>query len=947
MLRLTTLSPSPSASSRRPLHRALAARHHRISAPPPPHHHHHNSTRRMWTPGSPIVFGGPAEEQVRERATRSGSAGRAWTAADPVVFGVGEGGRRGAKGLQEARGALREGGASSPTLSRPSFLDSFARPSGTPSPRAVAAAASPVPPSAPPPPPSASAAHTNTAPNTTPSALSQKELDDLVAGIDFDDALDLDEPVVGPDLDLVEPDAEPASERPPPALTKQASLAPDELERLVDGIDFSQDADLLLSDLDEPGPVVAAASTSSSPASRAGPSRPIHLLSHSPPPPPPASAPRATPSPRLGFRTCAPTRTRTPAPSSPRPEPPQHARDLFSPNATAADDGPALVSSSRAQASPSRRASPFRPALGTPLAAAAFAAAHSSPQARSIRAYSSSPGSPSAPRVAPLGTSSSGGGGVGASAPTPRTSVIELLSDESDAVTSSPDLVVVVRKPRQATTTAAPLGARTALPAAVLRAAPGLHTKPKGGWFQRPAGRAPPASAYSTSTSASASTSRAPAAPAPSSATSSSTSSSLPRPRPVLAPGVPSRTAPPSRPTAAARTRLLKPPRVGSKRHRDAEKQELLRAKWDKTFSFLTWPVEACGDEGERPRMVYTVDEREVDRVLPTLKGPLGFDLEWDPYVPKLGGNGGPGKAALVQVCDADTILLVHVARMSRFPPALKQLVEDPERLKLGVQIAGDAAKLKRDFAHNAQGLLELNACVRAYDPARFVDRSKPGLIGLQELVGMYLDAYLPKEQDVRCARWSGTLSTEQLEYAANDVYASLLVLRAIQSFSDLSADAATADLRRLSTTPYNPWSGFTPSRAAAPTSASSTTGSLSSLAKPFPNSTLPAAARVALSDRKFEALALFHDERLALRDMTARMSASTPLKPVSAAWNVLSAAAKLRERGVEVEWDVARLVALVDEVEGGSAKRSMLREHGEMLEKLKAGATASASEAA
>lgn len=41
-------------------------------------------------------------------------------------------------------------------------------------------------------------------------------------------------------------------------------------------------------------------------------------------------------------------------------------------------------------------------------------------------------------------------------------------------------------------------------------------------------------------------------------------------------------------------------------------------------------------------------------------------DLEWDPYVPRLGGQGGPGKAALVQVCSDETILLVHVAKMSR-----------------------------------------------------------------------------------------------------------------------------------------------------------------------------------------------------------------------------------------------------------------------------------------
>ena len=641
MLRLASLSPPRSAPSSSPI-RALAAQH----------HHHHTATSpslaththgRMWVPGSPIVFGGPAQqaqaqEHRQEGQGRSATAGRAWRAGDAVLFGPAEGGARGGAAQQEARGALQLGVlrcvlwlsscdaaglhrppppspddderqltlrcSSSPAQTRPALLDSHARPAPapaparTPSPRPAAAAWSPRRALSAAPPPPSLAAHTARADvphGSAPRALSQAEMDDLVAGVDWE-GLDLD-------LELVEPDLEREVERSPPALAKQPSLAPDELERLVDGIDFSQDGDLLLSDVDEPAPVGASASTSS--ASPAETSRTAHL----PSPSPDCAAPRASPSPRLGFRTATRTRalTLTPAPApasaptspspspSPRPEPPQHARDLFSPR-TAGGPGP----KPRAP----RASSPFRPAFGAPPVG--------SPQARSIRAYSSSPGSPGAPRAAPTSTSCAGGG---ASAATPRVNVkvIELLSDDSDAPGSSPDLVVVrnVRSVRRAAS-AAPTAA-----AAAAAAGPHAGLNPKGGWFQRPAARpaVPPASAYSTSSTAS----RAPTA---STSTSSTSSSSAPaRPRPVLAPGVPSRAAPPLRPTAAARTGALRAPRQGSKRQREADKQDVLRALWDKTFSFKTWPVGAGGGAGARPRMVYTTDEREVERVLPTLEG--------------------------------------------------------------------------------------------------------------------------------------------------------------------------------------------------------------------------------------------------------------------------------------------------------------------------------------
>ncbi|GAA5820700.1 hypothetical protein JCM3770_001458 [Rhodotorula araucariae] len=684
------------------------------------------------------------------------------------------------------------------------------------------------------------------------SVLSQAEMDDLISGVDFDEALD------------VELDAEPSSlgVRQP-----RADLAPDALEELVSGIDFSQAVGL--SDSDEPSGEGFHSATAS-PSNSADPTCE------------PASPQPTVPSPRIGIRTCAPP--------SPRPSPPQQTTDLFSPRSSALSPSRSLSLSG----SPLRQSTPFLPSPAPALAAP------------SPRPYSTSAPSPRREDsdnelLAPdtrVGRSESDARDKG------KGKVIE-LSD--DSLASSPELVILRKQGAAFATTA---------------------DKPKTGWFRRPATAAgaarsplatrvqpdPPTSPGSSATRPTGENS----APAASSFTRSKTFPT----RPVLSMPVSSRPAASLGMGGSARK-----PRYNAKREAEAAKQAALREKWPRVFSYKTWR----GVGRAAPRVVYTTDEAEVERMLPMLEGPLGFDLEWDPYVPRTGGQ---GKAALVQVCSESTILLVHVAKMARFPRALKQFIEDPERIKLGVQIAGDASKLRRDFGHAPKGTLELNAVVRHYDKARFVGRVKPGLIGLQELTGIYLDAYLPKEHDVRCAKWSGKLSVEQLEYAANDVYASLYVLLAIQSLAGVSADAAAPMLQQLSVTPYNSWSGFVTARPRAPTTdaARETTYALPALPEAETDAQTP---QDVLTARKFEAFTLFHHERLALDEMTARMAASNPIKPLSVVWNVLSAAARLRERGIAVEWDVQRLVHVVDEVQGAS-KEHMLKEHGALLDELR-----------
>ncbi|BGP40197.1 hypothetical protein JCM10449v2_004155 [Rhodotorula kratochvilovae] len=876
MLRLasrTTASP-PSPSRLR-----IARRAQQPQTQPAPH----RAGAKGWTPGDPIVLGEEAQGRQGLQGEEDGvesaplAKGRRWAPGDLIVFGATGDAAERALGQQQRSPPQQQPRAGTPASARPraSTVRTTHSPaayprSSSPFPRAPTHTGWPAASTRWDPPSSSPSLHSSLADFSTvaqssaavPSepgmqagspttrsgapvqapALSQAEMDDLVNGVDFDDALD-------PEVDLMPS---------PRALQPRASLAPEALEELVSGIDFSQDVDF--SDGDEPARdayLYAAAS----------PSTAARL-----PPVPPSPQARAS-SPRIGIRTRAPL--------SPRPSPPQQTTDLFSPRS------PALAALSLSRSS-SLSGSPFR--QSTPFLASPPPALGSS----QLRAYSTtspaqrreedSSGELVPPSALGLGTDIDAKGKG-------KAPVIE-LSDNSP--TSSPELVVL-RKP--ASTSSAPAAA----------------AKPKNGWFQRPAstafsslaGRPKPAS---PSPPASSSASK----PAP------STSSFTARPKPPLA-------RKPFAPKPSTSSFRAGKPRPGSKRAAEAEKQASLRAKWPRVFSYKTW----AGERGA-PRVVYTTDEAEVERVLSTLEGPLGFDLEWDPYVPRAGGMGGQGKAALVQVCDESTILLVHVARMSRFPPVLKQFVEDPERIKLGVQIAGDASKLTRDFGHAPTGTLELNAVVRHYDASRFVGRIKPGLIGLQELTGIYLDAYLPKEHDVRCARWSGQLSDEQLEYAANDVYASLYVLLAIQSLAGVSPEAAAPMLRQLSVTPYNGWSGFATSRAPTTTGAGAgTTYMLPALPEAQAG---PATPQSVLTARKFEAFTLFHHERLPLDEITARMAASNAIQPLSVVWNILSAAARLRQYDVEVEWDTRRLVQFVDEVEGKS-KGLMMKEHGALVE--------------
>lgn len=83
-------------------------------------------------------------------------------------------------------------------------------------------------------------------------------------------------------------------------------------------------------------------------------------------------------------------------------------------------------------------------------------------------------------------------------------------------------------------------------------------------------------------------------------------------------------------------------------------------------------PQYSYKDYSPVPAVVYTPDEEEANDLVQCLKGPvMGFDLEWVVLFRK-GRSAMTHRTALVQICDARMILLVHVSAMKKFPQKVK-----------------------------------------------------------------------------------------------------------------------------------------------------------------------------------------------------------------------------------------------------------------------------------
>jgi len=175
-------------------------------------------------------------------------------------------------------------------------------------------------------------------------------------------------------------------------------------------------------------------------------------------------------------------------------------------------------------------------------------------------------------------------------------------------------------------------------------------------------------------------------------------------------------------------------------------------------------------EKNPRANLFYLRDASQTDLILATLnlQGPLGLDIEWKPIFVK---SARENPVALLQLANAERVLLIQLSCMQSFPAKLRELLEDPDIVKTGVGIQGDVLKLYNDFGVSTRSCIALPLLARSVDNARWKGRYNDP-IGLARLTAYYEDRNLLKGKITRSNWEANPLSELQQEYAANDAHA-------------------------------------------------------------------------------------------------------------------------------------------------------------------------------
>lgn len=150
--------------------------------------------------------------------------------------------------------------------------------------------------------------------------------------------------------------------------------------------------------------------------------------------------------------------------------------------------------------------------------------------------------------------------------------------------------------------------------------------------------------------------------------------------------------------------------------------------------------------------------------------GHVGFDTESKPVFVAGAPQTGP---EVIQFATADEAFIVQTSTVEA-AGFLAAMIESQEVVKVGFGLASDRPQILRRLG------LRLGACV----DISFMVKRQLGFkqaVGLKSAVAVVLGQRLPKSRKVTTSNWAAAqLSPAQLQYAANDAHASLLVYRAL-----------------------------------------------------------------------------------------------------------------------------------------------------------------------
>jgi ribonuclease D len=172
---------------------------------------------------------------------------------------------------------------------------------------------------------------------------------------------------------------------------------------------------------------------------------------------------------------------------------------------------------------------------------------------------------------------------------------------------------------------------------------------------------------------------------------------------------------------------------------------------------------------------IFVVDcDEKLDEALDALKDDtlLGLDTEMRPTF----GRGKPlHPTALLQLCGSHAAVLIRVQQV---PVAgrIKELLENPNVLKVGVAIGDDMRLLRRTAEFSAAGLVDL---------AQTAKKAGIQTLGLRSLAANFLGKRISK--GAQCSNWENPeLTPQQIAYAATDAWIGREIYLKMQEHKEL-----------------------------------------------------------------------------------------------------------------------------------------------------------------
>jgi ribonuclease D len=149
----------------------------------------------------------------------------------------------------------------------------------------------------------------------------------------------------------------------------------------------------------------------------------------------------------------------------------------------------------------------------------------------------------------------------------------------------------------------------------------------------------------------------------------------------------------------------------------------------------------------------------------------VGFDTESKPVFAAGAPQTGPD---VIQFATLDDAFIVQTAApgMAEF---LRAMIESDEIVRVGFGLASDRPQLYRRLGLRLGKSIDLSYMVRRLGFKQAV--------GLKTAVAIVLGQRLPKSKKATTSNWANpNLSSQQLQYAANDAHASLMIHRALSA---------------------------------------------------------------------------------------------------------------------------------------------------------------------